>query len=167
MPSTICMVIPGFDYATAAGKVVKPQTFSVLWHGSSTETLEDFRTHSGLPARGTDIELIHHVEPETNTNPNTAFRGTVPFPLSPDKQSGACLWAQDNGLIFQIKDFPGYDVNALLEGRIPDGMGRYRSPRYTAEQEIAIPARVPSAYVAYIGRVQEGPRGFRHTMEKL
>lgn len=163
----MCMVIPGFDFATAAGTVVQPQTFAVLWHGSSTETLENFRAQRGLPARGTDIELIHHVEPETIANPDTAFRGTVPFPLSPDKQSGACLWAQDNGLIFQIRDFPGYDINALLEGRIPDGKGGYRSPRYAGEQEIAIPARVPITYVAYIGRVQEGSRGFRYTMEKL
>lgn len=161
------MVIPGFDYATAAGQIVKPVTFPVLWHGSSTESLDDFRTHNGLPARGTDIELIHHVEPETSTNSNTAFRGTVHFPISPDQRAGACLWAQDNGLIFLIKGFPGYDVNALLEGRIPDGKGGYRSPRHAGEQEIAIPARVPNTYIDCIGRVREGPRGFRYEMEKL
>lgn len=158
---------PGFSYATVNGSPVKPYTYPSLWHGTSEITKEIFIAESGLPKKGTDIELTRHVEPPPQRESPSAFRGTVQFPLSPDKSSGACLWAGDNGLIFHITEFPGYDVNTLLEGKILDGMGRYRAPLHYGEQEIAIPARVPKSYVSYIGRVVEGPRGPYHVMEKI
>jgi hypothetical protein len=151
--------IAGYRYATVEGKVVHPLKFALTYHGSADTSPEVFLRHQGLPARGTDIELTKHVEPSPGQATNSAFRGTVNFPLSPLKDAGAALWAGDGGWIYEIRDYPGYDVNQLLEGKISSGMGGYRSNSMVGEQEIAVPARVLREAVARVGHVVERARG--------
>lgn len=45
-------------------------------------------------------------------------------------------------------------MNAVLEGRIPDGKGGFRGPLLRGEQEIAIPAGIPIVKIVKIGKVK-------------
>lgn len=155
------MTAPGYDFATVNGTQVSPRNYLLLFHGTADVSLDGFMQSHGLPAKGQDIELVRHVEPAPGDDGKSAFRGTTQlesFPPDYENSHGAAAWAREGGLVYQICDFPGYDVQLLLDGRIPDGMGGFRGPKYR-EQEVAIPARVGFAHVQRIGQVVEKRRG--------
>lgn len=58
-----------------------------------------FDAGDGLPARGNDIDLIRHAEPPPARTEESAFRGTVNFPISPARNVGACFWAGADGFM--------------------------------------------------------------------
>jgi hypothetical protein len=116
-------------------------------------------TYDGLPARGDDVDLIRHVEPPPTRERESAFRGTCVFPKMACGTAGAVFWAGEDGYVVDIRDYPGYNISELLDGRIPNGMGGFRGPNNPAEQETAIPARVPMSYIARCGHVVAGRRG--------
>ncbi len=152
--------IPGYLHATVGDTIVKPQTCGVRHHGTNTITEQDFEINRGLPAKGSDIDLIRHVEPPPQRKEESAFRGTTPFPRSPiDDRTGAIYWAGDGGFLYQIQNWKGYNISELLDGRIKNGMGMFRSPHMTAEHETAVPARVPAEFIKRIGRVSENDHG--------
>ncbi len=147
--------IPGYTFATLADKiVVKPQTQIDVYHGTSSVTQQECNALNGLPAKGKDIDLIRHIEPPPNRAEASAFIGTVQFPVSPAHDAGAAYWAGDGGWVYHIREWPGYDIDRLLQGRIPDGKGGYRNPLMYGEQEVAIPARVPMKKIEKVGRVR-------------
>lgn len=152
--------IVGLKFALVNAKKVQPAIFPVLYHGTAEESPEIFTENSGLPARGKDVDLIRHVEPPVARDETSAFRGTVPYPQSPALDAGACHWAGAGGWVYEIKNYLGYDINQVLEGRVPNGIGGFRNPHTTGEQEVAIPARVPNAFVARIGYVKSRRRGY-------
>jgi hypothetical protein len=146
--------IPGYKYATILDKDrVEPMIFQAIYHGTSELQPEKIKLFGGLPAKGMDIDLVRHVEPLPGAAENSAFRGTVQFPLSPGFDSGAALWAGEGGWVYKISDYPGYDICRLLEGKIPDGNGGFRGPLMSGEQEVAIPARVSSSKIRAVGDV--------------
>lgn len=104
--------------------------------------------------RGSDIDLIRHTEPPPAWPVASAFIGTVPFPKAPGYDAGAVYWADEGGWVYHIDSWPGYDLNALLDGKIPDGMGGYRGPKHCGEQEVAIPAPVPMQSIRRVGIVE-------------
>ena len=159
--------IIGFDYATINSVAVKPLKYPLLYHGTNRESPQIFYANDGLPKRGNDIDLIRHVEPPPSQLTESAFRGTVHYPISPAIISGACFWAGEDGWVYRIVDYPGYDINELLAGKIPDGKGGFRDPLMKGEQEIAIPARVVRIAVTGIGRVVERRRGLSVIWENL
>lgn len=138
--------------------MIHSQGLPTVYHGSSTFSPTELTGADGLPLRGNDIDLIRHIEPPTTRAEESAFRGTVPFPSYPAITGSAVDWAGEGGWIFQVSDWRGYDVNAELEGRIPDGKGGFRGP-LMEEQEIAIPARVPARFVTRVGKVKRGRIG--------
>eukprot|EP00966_Prymnesium_polylepis_P313428 7242656-Prymnesium_polylepis.1 len=66
----------------------------------------------GLPARGTDPDLLRHAMQAGNS----AFRGTTKLITFPDG-GGAAAWADDGGYVYEITCVPSWDVNKHLQGR--------------------------------------------------
>jgi hypothetical protein len=145
----------GYEYAFVNGEPVNPTRYKLLYHGTDSPTVDEARSGGGLAAKGDDLELIHHAEPLAGASRQSAFRGTVQVPLSAILDSGAALWGR---WVYQITDYPGYDINSLLQGRIPTP-GGFRGPLMRGEQEIAIPAEVPLVNIALAGEVIQGSRG--------
>ena len=147
--------IPGYFYATIGDseRVVPFMQFNV-YHGTSDLSHEACLKQGGLPMRGNDIDLIRHAEPPPERLALSAFIGTVPFPRAPGYDAGAVYWAKEGGWVYHIHSWPGYDLNSVLEGRIPDGMGGYRGLKHCGEQEIAIPAAVPLSSIQRVGIVE-------------
>lgn len=151
-----CNNIPGYYYATIGDKAqVSAQTQLNVYHGTCLVDVDCYRRNNGLPKRGGDIDLIRHAEPPPTREEPSAFIGTVPFPNAPGFKAGAVYWADDGGFVYHIKDWPGYDINCLLEGRIPDGKNGFRGPKNCGEQEIAIPAAVPLSNICKVGKVEK------------
>jgi hypothetical protein len=151
--------ILGFHYAYIGEQKVMPLTLDVAYYGNQHLQPHEVDQHSGLPATGDDLDLIRHKEPPPQRERPSAFRGTVPFPLSPCGDAGAALWAQEGGCVVEIQSYPGYDINQLLEGKVPNGRGGFRDPLHPLELESAIPGRVPLAYITRLGVVAVNSRG--------
>jgi len=145
---------PGYKYALCLGNKVLPTVYLLLYHGTDEHPHSSTRV-GGLPAKGTDLELLHHAEPPPGVAPNSAFRGATLFVLSLLRDAGAALWGQ---YVYEISAYPGYDVVTLLQGRIPCP-GGFRGVLMQAEQEIAIPAEVPLARITRAGIVKPNLRG--------
>lgn len=103
----------------------------------------------GLPARGSNIDLADHA---ANNPSDRALRGTTTQPLSPNKDAGAVHWAGEGGLVIELKNVPGYDVNAALEGQIKTITGYKNNPNL-GEQEIAVPGAVAPGSISRVGVV--------------
>ncbi len=160
---------PGVEFATVNGKKVFPQTYSQLYHGTDNTTLGLPSSMSadevaqklyreGLPVRGTNIDLIEHT---INNAPDRAFRGTTTAPLSQEKNAGASYWAMersDQPIVLEIKNVPGYDVNAALDGRVRTYRGWEGNPRF-GEQEIAVPGAISPGNISRIGVPIVKPNG--------
>jgi hypothetical protein len=58
--------------------------------------------------------------------------------VSQEKNAGAAYWADEGGIVIELKNVPGYDVNAALEGRVRTVRGYEGNPKF-GEQEIAVP----------------------------
>lgn len=111
----------------------------------------------GLPARGTNPDLLSHAE----AGGNSAFRGTTPTPMSPTGEAGAAHWAGEGGWVYDIRGVATWDVNALLEGRraVAGGLGGFGGNLMVGELESAIPARVPATSIRGAYPVVEGRGG--------
>jgi hypothetical protein len=123
------------------GSKVLTTVYSVLYHGTDEHPHNSARV-SGLPAKGTDLELLHHAEPPPGITPNSAFRRRTQYVLSMLHDAGAALWGR---WVYEVSAYPGYDLVTLLDGRIPCP-GGFRGVTMPAEQEIAIPAQVPRTH---------------------
>lgn len=146
--------IPGYEFATIRdANKVQPQKQLDVYHGTAYVTSEQCQREDGLPFKGMDIDLVRHVEPPPSAESNSAFIGTVSFPSYPGTNAGAAYWADEGGWVYHIVDWPGYDINLLLNMQIPDGRGGFRGPLMPGEQEIALPARIPLAHISKIGLV--------------
>lgn len=69
--------------------------------------------------------------------------------------AGAALWGR---YIYEICEYPGYDLVTLFEGKIPCPTG-FRGLLMHGEQEIAIPAEVPMRQITRAGTVKTNTRG--------
>jgi hypothetical protein len=158
--------VAGVEFATVNGNKVYPQTYGRLYHGTNNATLglpSSMSTNevaqqiyaNGLPARGTNIDLIEHA---LNNAPDRAFRGTTAVPLSQEKNAGAAYWADDGGLVIEMKGVRGYDVNAALDGRVMQN-GRYGGNPKFGEQEIAVPGAISPEMITRIGVPGRTSRG--------
>lgn len=152
--------IPGYLYATHGSQRLHPIRFPELYHGTCEVSEESMLLHAGLPPAGRDIDLLRHIEPPPDREEASAFRGTVQIAAHPHSRSGAADCAGHGGWVYRIREWPGYDVHALLEGRIEKPDGTFRNPVMN-EQEIAVPARVPASHIDAIGRVTQHRGGLR------
>jgi hypothetical protein len=137
--------VAGLGYVTAkvGNRTVYSQNFGELFHGTEETSISDaFRF--GLPAKGTAVDLIHHAEPQPRpSNIQSAFRGATRQRINQVKSAGAVLWS---AVVFELRNVPGYDLSQHLFMSIPTP-GGYRSGLFPAEEEIAIPAEIPSSNV--------------------
>jgi hypothetical protein len=147
-------LILGYDYALCLGKIVKPKNFGLLYHGTDDHP-PGFVRVGGLPSKGTDLELWHHAEPPPGNQGKSAFRGSTQLLISTLQDAGAALWGK---WVYEVQSYPGYDVAAELEGKIPCP-GGFRGVLMSAEQEIAIPAEVPVLSISNAGEVRRNSRG--------
>lgn len=150
-------IIPGYAFASIGESIVHPLNHANLYHGTCLTDPTDFYGNGGFKLRGKDIDLIRHVEPPPSRIEESAFMGTVNFPVATYGEAGAADWAGSGGWVYHIQQWPGYDVQQLLEGKIPDGKGGFRGP-LMREREIAIPAGAPNDHLQKVGDVVEGRR---------
>jgi hypothetical protein len=148
---------PGYDYASVNGTQVVPLRYPLLYHGAETPTPAEVEAAGGLPAKGKNVDLIAHAEPPPGAPDDSAFRGCTVHLLFPSGDAGAALWGS---WVFEIRNFPGYDINTELQGRIPT-VGGFRGPLMHAELEIAVPAEVPLRHLSQAGEVRGNSRGKR------
>ena len=152
------LATPGVEYATVNGQKVFPQNYSQLYHGTDNATLglsssmsaDDVAQHlyaNGLPARGSNIDLIDHT---INNASDRAFRGTTVVPITQERNAGAAFWAGDRGLVIEMKGVSGYDVNAALEGRVLQN-GRYGGNPKFGELEVAVPGAISPGSISRVG----------------
>src|SRR5438045_1314979 len=87
--------IPGFSFAMVGTVRVTPQIYPALYHGTCEISPSDCDEMDGLPGKGSDIDLIRHAEPPAVREIESAFRGTVHFPLLPTVS--AAEWAGEGG----------------------------------------------------------------------
>jgi hypothetical protein len=157
---------PGVEFAMVNGRRVEPLQFGTVYHGTDNRTMglagsttaDDVAQRiyqNGLPARGTNVDLIDHA---INNAPDRAFRGTTLQPISQERNAGAAYWAGENGVLVEIKNVRGYDVNAALEGRVPRPGGFGGNPRF-GEQEIAVPGTIRPEQINRVGVVVVRPNG--------
>ena len=151
------MAALGFSYALVNGTQVAPMRYPKLYHGCGVPTPTEVKAANGLPAKGVNLELIEHAEPLPGSTAESAFRGCTEFYQTALRDAGAALWGQ---WVYEIVDYPGYDINVLLQNRIPTPRG-YRGPHMTAELEIAVPAAIPLAHLRGAGEVHANVRGVR------
>lgn len=165
LESEIC----GYAFAFIGKKKVASTGFDRLFHGTTKFDLSAVRT-SGLPARGENLDLIQHAEQPAGME-LSAFRGACEFMTMPgDLSKGAAGWADESGVIFEIRDYRGYDLTQLTELSVETPMGTWRD-MIVKEQEIAIPAEVPARYIPAVALPKLG-RGNRllwnlHRIEEL
>ncbi|WP_174911932.1 hypothetical protein [Burkholderia diffusa] len=140
---------PGDEYALVNGIKIKPLLYDKLYHGADRATLGVDAQMSakevaakiyaeGLPGRGNNIDLVEHA----GGAHDRAFRGTTVMMMTPDGQAGAILWADEGGFVIELKNVKGYDVNALLEGRVRKPDGSFGGNAVHGEVEIAVPGRI-------------------------
>ena len=163
---------PGEEYALVSGAKVKPVLYDKLYHGADRATLgvdaqmpaRDVAAKiyaEGLPGRGDNIDLVEHAAGASDR----AFRGTTVMMMTPDGQAGAVLWADEGGFVIELKNVKGYDVNAVLEGRVRKPDGSFGGNTVHGEVEIAVPGRIRPEQVELVYEVVES-RG-RLTPRKL
>ena len=132
-----------------SGTLVPPDTYGSGFHGTSEVTAEVALTE-GLPARGTNWSLLEHSEQRGNS----AFRGTTQVASNPSTEGGAAYWAGEGGLVFDVRDVPLWDINSLLEGRVPTP-GGFRGNLMYGENEMATLSRIPPERIYRYGVVIE------------
>lgn len=136
------------------GSKAKPSSFSGGYHGTDAISPE-VAFKKGLPGRGSDMRLKEHTEAAGNS----AFRGTTMVVYDPVSGNGAAAWAGKGGWVYEVRGVPGWDVNALLDGRVQKVGGGFRGNLMYGEQELAIPAAVPRERIKRAGRVMEDAQG--------
>jgi hypothetical protein len=67
-------------------------------------------------------------------------------------------WAGEGGLVIELKNVRGYDVNAALEGQVKTIAGYKNNPNM-GEQEIAVPGAIAPENINRIGVVRTDERG--------
>lgn len=151
---------PGEQYAVVNGVKIKPLLYDKLYHGADRATLGVDTQMSakevaakiyteGLPGRGNNIDLVEHA----GGAHDRAFRGTTVMMMTPDGQAGAILWADEGGFVIELKNVKGYDVNAVLEGRVRKPDGSFGGNAVHGEVEIAVPGRVKPEQVEAVYEV--------------
>jgi Transposase len=96
---------------------------------------------------------------------DTAFHGTTFMKMNPDGQGGAVLWADEGGLVIQLKNVKGYDVNLATEWRIKKPDGTFGGNRVHGEQEIAVPGKVTAEQIEKVMEVVTFPSGRLRTVD--
>ena len=137
-----------------SGAAIAPDSFFGGYHGAKIDPARVLSL-GGLPARGPveDWRLQQHALQASA--PASAFRGTTPFPTSPDGEGGASYWAGAGGWVYDIQSVPTWNVNRDLEGRVSSPDDTFKGNPMTGEVESAIPARVPLECIQRWGRVAE------------
>ena len=140
-----------------SGRAIPPDSFVGGYHGTDIAP-EQVQQNGGLPARGPveDWRLKEHAEEASR--PVSAFRGSTPYPTSPDGSTGASYWADEGGWVYQVSDVPTWGVDSELEGRVKRGDGLYRGS-LMSEAEGAFPAQTPLECIQRWGKVSESASG--------
>jgi hypothetical protein len=135
------------------GRSVPPTSWHGGYHGTSTIPPE-IALVRGLPGRGDDLRLQEHSESKSHS----AFRGLTEFVSDPVSGNGAAYWADEGGWVYEVRGVPIWDVNTLLEGRVPTPNG-FRGNLMYGESELATLAAVPPERIKAWGRVEADSQG--------
>lgn len=136
------------------GREARPDHYGGGFHGT-TQVQPTVALKQGLPQRGADWRLKEHSEQKGCS----AYRGCTLVASEPITGNGAAYWAGKGGWVYEIRGVPSWNVNRQLEGRVKTIQGMYRGNLMHGENEIAIPARVPSERIKAYGQVEEDSSG--------
>lgn len=139
-----------------SGKKAPPTHNGGGYHGMKYEDPEVIHK-DGLPSRGNDLNLQKHTE--TNSNSDTAFRGTTSLPSYPGTTHGAAYWPGEGGIVVDIRGVASWDVDKLLQGTIQTPDFKYRGVLMRGENETVIMARVPPEKIYRTGIVEVNNNG--------
>lgn len=167
-PGAGAVAAGGTPMAIVAGKAVKPTGFYGGFYGMTVEAGKDAKEmiqkifKEGLPERGKNMDLDRHAKEMDVNSPvfeqRSAYRGTTQQPATMNGQ-GAAYWADEGGLVLEIKGVATWDVNAELAGRIKKLDGSFGGNLMHAELEHAILSLVPPERILRIGIVSESRTG--------
>jgi hypothetical protein len=104
---------------------------------------------SSLPPQGRE-------KMDVTFSASSAFRGATALLSDPELGQGAAYWADEGGYVVEVRGAPWWDVNALLENKIPTP-GGMRGPLMHGENELALAARVTPTHIVRVGRVVRLP----------
>lgn len=145
------------------GKKVKPTSKRHHGYHGNHQKPENVFKH-GFLAKGPNLDLTGQVLDKGGR----AFRGTSPYILSPDGESGPGYFAGTGGFVYEIDGVPGWDTNQLLEGKVYNQFTGFGGNPYSSEVETAILGHVPPSRIkgAYHIRSYRGLRLIPGTFEK-
>ncbi|CRM19842.1 hypothetical protein [Pseudomonas sp. 24 E 13] len=103
----------------------------------------------GLPLKGFCVDLLRHA----GKGHDSRFRGTTPFLMVNETLGqGAMCWAELGGWVYELDNIPGWNVEKLLNGKVPTVSGFTGAP-YPGEMEGAIDSRIPPSMIRRAGQV--------------
>ncbi len=121
------------------GAEVPPSVWGGVKYYGTSEIPPEIAFADGFPGRGSDTDLLQHSQGALDR----AFRGTTEYLVSPDGQAGAGAWAEEGGWVYKIDGTPSWDLNAELEGRVPQSDGSFGGNRMHGEHEHSVLANIP------------------------
>ncbi len=137
----------------SSGELVRPVGIGDRFYGTSLiDPAEAFS--SGIPLKGTCIDLLRHA----SRGRGTRFRGTTPTSVvSHPMGQDAIYWAEAGGWVYELGEMIGWDLERLLEGRVPTING-YTGTPYPGELECSVDARILPSMIRRGARVKKGRR---------
>lgn len=103
----------------------------------------------GLPLKGFCVDLYRHA----GKGLNSRFRGTTPFLMvNAELGQGAICWADLGGWVYELDSIPGWNVEKLLDGKVPTVNGFTGAP-FPGELEGAIDSRIHPSMIRRAGQV--------------
>jgi RHS repeat-associated protein len=140
-------------HALVNGKKVAFDAPRTVYYGTNELKPEEVLA-KGLPARGTNRDLLNHIQ----QGENSAFRGSTKVPSDPVNQGGAAEWAQEGGWVYKITT-RALDANRALQGRVRGPGGQYGGNPAQGENEMVIEARQLPEHVEAYGQVVTDSKG--------
>ncbi len=108
----------------------------------------------GLPLKGFCIDLLRHA----GKGRDSRFRGTTPLLMVNEVLGqGAMCWADVGGWVYELDNIPGWNVEKLLDGKVPTANGFIGAP-FPGELEGAIDSRIPPSKIRRAGQVVRSRR---------
>ena len=131
------------------GEFVDPAMLGTHQYYGTSDLTPDVVFTEGVPLKGVCVDLLRHA----GKGSGSRFRGTTPILVVNEALGqGAMCWADVGGWVYELDNIPGWDVERLLDGKVPTASGFGGAP-YPGEMEGAIDSRIPGSMIRRGGQV--------------
>lgn len=132
------------------GEFVAPAKLGTHQYYGTSDLTPDVAFTEGVPLKGVCIDLLRHA----GKGRDSRFRGTTPILVVNEALGqGAMCWADEGGWVYELDSIPGWDIEKLLDGKVPTANGFGGAP-YPGEMEGAIDSRIPGSMIRRAGQVK-------------